>query len=407
MTLRQRETVVAGDPFLHAVTSWPHIRPPSKSLAQPILLMFPACPRRGELILMKTADDSRRQPGAAAQDMFSDDVLQNGTQVTSQNHCAYNQTRECFLGFSVKAIDFSYSQIETLVKRLVVNADEGLWLVTSRDVPASAKHSPVDLIYLDHNCRVLSLVESLPSDRIRTAIPKVASILILPPHSIISSETQLGDQVVLCLAGEMDQRLEGTQGSLADCRDSRRGLLPHPTQADPNSDTSLTVPTQSPARPNPQPGPRIFESMKSPWRVRSPKSFLARWLSFDRRRSPRLAFPGLAAYYWTGSAPQAHSIRDISNTGLYVVTNERWYPGTIILMTLQIRDLRGETPDFTIAIQSRATRWGKDGVGLTLVLPQLDGPERRLLSEGADQAQFERFRKQLSKHTVSEPDTGF
>ena len=44
---------------------------------------------------------------------------------------------------------------------------------------------------------------------------------------------------------------------------------------------------------------------------------------------------GLAAYYWTGAAPAAHNIKDISSSGLYVVTEERWYPGTLVMMTLQ------------------------------------------------------------------------
>ena len=35
----------------------------------------------------------------------------------------------------------------------------------------------------------------------------------------------------------------------------------------------------------------------------------------------------MAAYYWNGAAPKAHTVRDISSTGLYVVTEERWYPG--------------------------------------------------------------------------------
>ena len=71
------------------------------------------------------------------------------------------------------------------------------------------------------------------------------------------------------------------------------------------------------------------------------------------------AVPGLAAYYWTGAAPKAHSIRDISSTGLYVVTEERWYPGTLILMTLQ--EPKGEeSVEHSISVHSRAVRWGND-----------------------------------------------
>jgi hypothetical protein len=78
--------------------------------------------------------------------------------------------------------------------------------------------------------------------------------------------------------------------------------------------------------------------------VKPPKSWLERLWSPDPRKAPdqrkstRGPAPGLAAYYWTGAAPKAHIIRDISASGLYIVTEERWYPGTLILVTLQGED---------------------------------------------------------------------
>jgi hypothetical protein len=103
--------------------------------------------------------------------------------------------------------------------------------------------------------------------------------------------------------------------------------------------------------------------------------------------------PGLAAYYWTGAAPKAHDIRDISSTGLYVVTEERWYPGTLILMTLQPSGDGEESIEQSIAVHSRAVRWGNDGVGLQFI--PLDAPGAQdgpnpLLS-GVDQKQLNQF----------------
>jgi hypothetical protein len=103
---------------------------------------------------------------------------------------------------------------------------------------------------------------------------------------------------------------------------------------------------------------------------------LKRWwdglFSKDRRRSDRQPAPKLAVYYWTGGAPAQHEVRDISPTGLYVVTDERWYPGTIVKMTLQRTDGTEETTEH-IAVESKAVRWGEDGVGLSFVL--LDNPD--------------------------------
>jgi len=92
-----------------------------------------------------------------------------------------------------------------------------------------------------------------------------------------------------------------------------------------------------------------------------------RWLSTDRRAAKRHPLPGLVAYYWTGGAPQAFHIADISSVGLYLLTDERWFPGTMILMTLQRTNTDGDDPDDFISVLTRVIRWGTDGVGLTFV----------------------------------------
>ena len=88
----------------------------------------------------------------------------------------------------------------------------------------------------------------------------------------------------------------------------------------------------------------------------------------DRRRSDRLTAPKLVVYYWTGSRPERHEVRDISPTGIYVVTEERWYLGTIVKMTLQMTDSVEESFEKHIAVESKAVRWGEDGVGMSFVL---------------------------------------
>lgn len=88
-----------------------------------------------------------------------------------------------------------------------------------------------------------------------------------------------------------------------------------------------------------------------------------------------------------------HSIRDISSTGLFLVTEERWYPGTVVMMTLQKKGVPVDSPDRSIAVQSRAVRWGEDGVGLQFVLPEANDRKRgmNLLEDGADRRTLEKF----------------
>jgi len=88
----------------------------------------------------------------------------------------------------------------------------------------------------------------------------------------------------------------------------------------------------------------------------------------DRRRAGRLPTPGLVAYFFTGGAPKPHKIENISITGFYLTTNERWIPGTIIRMTLQRIGSTGFDPLDSITVHSRVIRWGQNGGGFEFVL---------------------------------------
>jgi PilZ domain len=123
------------------------------------------------------------------------------------------------------------------------------------------------------------------------------------------------------------------------------------------------------------------------------KKLFERLTTKERRRAERLAAPRLGAYYWTNAAPKEHGIRDISSTGLYLLTEERWYPGTLVMMTLQKKgEIEGEA-DASIAVQSKAVRWGSDGVGLQFVLSDTKDPNKghSVLKDGADRKSLERF----------------
>jgi hypothetical protein len=103
---------------------------------------------------------------------------------------------------------------------------------------------------------------------------------------------------------------------------------------------------------------------------------LSRWLdgapSGDKRRSQRLAEPSLLVYYWDGSVPEGRKIRDISHTGAYIVTPERWYVGTIVRLILQGYKTTpqpdgGIMPSHSTSIPSRVVRHGPDGIGVEFI----------------------------------------
>jgi uncharacterized membrane protein (UPF0127 family) len=304
-------------------------------------------------------------------------------------YCAYNQTRECFLGLEVTAGDFSYKALG-MEGALSLNPNEGLWLTPFRGIPQSGVTAALDLIYLDNDCRVVDLVESFPivhSNSSRNA----ESLLVLPAHSISSSETQLGDQFVLCVTEEMQRRLELLNG---------KGSVPGTVSATvSSSEMSLSPYGLAPGGVDDQPGtgrdgsePVPIASEKK--RVDPLRNWFKRWWSPDARKAPRQPAPRLSAYYWNGGTPNAHNIRDVSSTGLYLLTEDRWYPGTLILMTLQDMDGVEHGAKPVISVKVRAVRWGDDGVGLQFVLAE-DPLDDESVSD-ANKGRLERFLERVN-----------
>ena len=325
------------------------------------------------------------------------------TFLASPVHCAYNQTRECFLALEVLATELSYVNIGEILANQSFRSGEGIWLKPFHGIPTTGLIAPLDLIYLDSHCRVIEVVESFPTFLATSLTPRVASVLVLPAHSIYSSQTQPGDQLILCVAEEMETRLERLAAGNEDpgvlhgavvlreepLWSGGPGLVELESRAVTLSGRQARAHQMSLI----EPGLRA---------VRPPQQWLQRWWSPDPRRAPRERAPGLAAYYWNGSASKAHSVRDISATGLYVVTEERWYPGTLILMTLQNTEAGADIDERSISVLSRAVRWGNDGVGLQFVLNGEENPHKGKSSQidGVNKKELTRFLQELLKGKV-------
>ena len=66
-------------------------------------------------------------------------------------HCAYNQTRECFLGLEVRAADLPSAGVGEMISARPLKSGEGVWLTPFRGIPAGSMAAPLDLIYLDND----------------------------------------------------------------------------------------------------------------------------------------------------------------------------------------------------------------------------------------------------------------
>ena len=99
------------------------------------------------------------------------------------------------------------------------------------------------------------------------------------------------------------------------------------------------------------------------------RSRFARLWSKDRRRAKRHAALPLVAHYWDGAGSEPRQVRDIGVDGMYLVTEDRWYPNTLIKMTLTRSDKAEGEPDRSVAVTARVVRVGTDGVAFAFVLP--------------------------------------
>jgi uncharacterized protein len=133
-----------------------------------------------------------------------------------RTYCVYNQTRECFLCLGVSVADTPFTRLRGLIGKLKLRPDEGVWVVPSRGVHTLGVLFPLDLVYLDENQRVIHLIEHFPQFRIAPLRAHAASVLELPTHTIYSSQTQPGDQLVVCAVEEMEGRLVGGDQTLSE-----------------------------------------------------------------------------------------------------------------------------------------------------------------------------------------------
>jgi hypothetical protein len=373
---------------------------------------------RAEAIDWRSSADECREELNVATPVFRDPpFLNSGNQrlaagrspeamgsAESRECCAYNVTRERFLGVDVDAGDFTVASLDDRIPKLAPRSGAGLWLVPFRGISATSVHVPLDLIYLDRSCTVIDVVESFPIFRVSASSPPAASVLVLPSHSIESTGTQPGDELIVCAPEEMKRRLQRLSSlndaapSAQDAAPVREELLrspaPNVLQWEDRSrlkrpDEERLIGDRSPSQQSQ--GTVLAEPETK--NVKPAKSWWQRLLSPDPpqpRKADRESFSGLAAYFWTGGAPVQHVIQDISPTGLYVVTDERWYPGTVVRMTLT--DAKEPTAERSITVNATSVRWGNDGVGLRFVFQ-----DEKDLGRGLEQVVGGISKKQLDQ----------
>ncbi len=299
-----------------------------------------------------------------------------------QIYCAYNQTRQQFLCSHVLVNDLSPEDLNDSLAKLTKDSSTGLWLAPFRGISPNHVGFPIDLVFLDRNNCVLSVVESFPVSQPTTSNWPSDTALALPTHSIASSGTLVGDQVVLSSPEKMLRRLRDLRDRVAAILENtipstQAHSVSHLFPDHPKTSVQMTNwadirnhshhPLQTLA-PTAAPEPMAELSGPTSDLPISNRSWLYCWLTPEKqemRGSPRETLPWIAAYFFNGGSPAPTSIRNISMNGMFIVTSERWYLGTIIHVTLT--DWRLPSPDHTITVNAVAVRWSDDGVGLRFI----------------------------------------
>jgi len=117
--------------------------------------------------------------------------------------CVFNRNRESFLALRVARADTSLKRLKGLLGRIRLNPVDGIWLVPSQGIHTIGMLFAIDVIYLDGANRVIHLIEHLGPFRISPIRMRCASILELPSRAIYSSNTRIGDELLICAPEEV------------------------------------------------------------------------------------------------------------------------------------------------------------------------------------------------------------
>jgi len=225
----------------------------------------------------------------------------------TQKLCACDRTRQNLISVDIDLVDTVKQPFATIVKDLSEVTHDGLWLNPFRGIPHGPRFSRFDVIYLDENCRVLEYVENFAEVEFVPIRRKAASALILPANSLISCHIQKRDQLRICegskaLAGLDDSPMPAEEEGSLQCL--RKNPL-FTSQAAKRAHEQQIMEAETALRAGDERKPSMI--------VR----FL-RWVfpdAGDRRRGERMPVPELNAYYWTGGAPQAYQIGNVTKAG--------------------------------------------------------------------------------------------
>lgn len=117
--------------------------------------------------------------------------------------------------------------------------------------------------------------------------------------------------------------------------------------------------------------PRALEPLFLQEEIKSAMSsianFIAKLMQIERRKDGRVAARSVEAFHKAAREEKPIRIKDISATGIYLITTERWPLESNVSVILRRKRLFGNGETSQVQMKAQVARWGEDGVGLTFV----------------------------------------
>ena len=131
-------------------------------------------------------------------------------------------------------------------------------------------------------------------------------------------------------------------------------------------------------------------------------TLVKRWLNCpdplpERRSIIRLVSRELVAYVAEREKTTPCAVRDVSPTGLYLRTQERWNPGDVVSLMLQRKDAPEDNREKRVRIEVRVVRCDEGGAGLEWMWPDdvEFEPWKRVHTKRSDETDADYFLREL------------
>lgn len=305
--------------------------------------------------------------------------------------CVCDLTQGCLVSPDVSVIDTVKEPLKTLTDDLSHVSTSALWLTPFPCLPFGNGLARFDVLFLDENYRIAECAEQFDVAESGSFRSKHASALVVPSRTMTSSQLKVGDQLKICTPDSRAIDHAGALYSAALTRKTRalgekhlhcfRDAPPPLAQAANEREENALPPTG-----------RSPQTNSAQWSNPARKARLFGWFLpgsklADRRRARRISAPAIIAFHDNAGEPKAHKLADLSSSGFYLLTDERWFPGTRLAITLQKANCAAlELADWN-RVESEVVRWGLNGVGFRFTMNDTE----ILQADEFDQKAFQQF----------------